>query len=376
MWLLIHLTVALCLLCFCTKDISYDVVLRGGTIYDGLSSFVVETLSNSYKIEVTTSSIWNLMIRWGMVFFTATGPMLLLLSVAGLAISFGQVGFVLNEEALTLKLQRLDPIAGAKRLLSKRSLVELVKGIFKILIVGYVSYITIKPELALISTLADVGVADTFGYIATMIIKVGVRTALVLLVLAALDYAYQRWEFNKSIRMTKQEVKEEQKQTEGDPQVRMRIRSLQREAARRRMMDEVPEADVVITNPTHYAVAVKYDMATMAAPAIVAKGQNLIAQKIKVQRAVQADRIQDASQSLRRSLYQVFVADADIAAAHALQALIQQVVIIPAKCSEISRPHQHVSLPTGDFRLQSSTLPRESHRPTIADQVYHMQMDI
>jgi flagellar biosynthetic protein FlhB len=99
--------------------------------------------------------------------------------------------------------------------------------------------------------------------------------------LAVLDYAYQRWEYNQSIRMTKQEVKEESKQTEGDPQIRMRIRSLQRENARRRMMDSVPEADVVITNPTHYAVALKYDVDTMAAPKVVAKGQNLIAQKIK-----------------------------------------------------------------------------------------------
>ena len=255
--------------------------MLGSTMYEGLSSFTVDTLTNSPKFEITTSSLWNLMVRWGTVFFTVTGPMLLLLSVAGLAISLSQVGFMVNEEALNLKLQRLDPIAGAKRLISKRSLVELVKGIFKILIVGYVSYVTIAPELALISTLVDVGVADTFTYITTMIVKVGVRTAIVLLILAALDYAYQRWEFNQSIRMTKQEVKEEQKQTEGDPQVRMRIRSLQREAARRRMMAEVPEADVVITNPTHYAVAVKYDMATMAAPAIVAKGQNLIAQKIR-----------------------------------------------------------------------------------------------
>ena len=255
--------------------------MLGGAMYDGLSGFTVDTLSNSYKFEVTASSLSNLVFRWGTVFFTATGPLLLLLTVAGLAISFGQVGFVLNEEALSLKLQRLDPIAGAKRLVSKRSLVELVKGILKIMIVGYVSYITIKPELPLISTLVDVGVADTFTYITMMIVKVGVRTAIILLILAFLDYAYQRWEFNKSIRMTKQEVKEEQKQTEGDPQVRMRIRSLQREAARRRMMDDVPDADVVITNPTHYAIAVKYDMATMTAPAIVAKGQNLIAQKIK-----------------------------------------------------------------------------------------------
>lgn len=255
--------------------------MLGGSMYNNLSGFTVDILVNSYRYEVSTTGLRDLMLNWGFVFLRVTGPILLLLTVAALAVSLGQVGFVINEEALNLKLQRLDPIAGAKRLLSKRSLVELAKGIFKIAIVGYVSYISIVPELPLISSLVDVGVADTFSYIAGMIVTVGVRTALILLILAALDYAYQRWEFNQNIRMTKQEVKEEQKQTEGDPQVRMRIRSLQRETARRRMMEDVPDADVVITNPTHYAITVKYDMATMTAPTVVAKGQNLIAQKIK-----------------------------------------------------------------------------------------------
>ena len=255
--------------------------MLGGMMYRDLSGFTVDILSSPHTVDVSLGNIWNLSANWALFYLGVTGPIMLVLMIAALVVSVAQVGFTINEEALTLKLQRLDPIAGAKRLLSKRSLVELVKGLVKIGIVGYISYITIKPELMTMATLIDVGVGDTFAYISQMIIKVGVRTALVLLVLAALDFAYQRWEHNKSIKMTKQEVKEELKQTEGDPQVKMRIRSLQREAARRRMMDEVPKADVVITNPTHYAIAIKYDLENMAAPTIVAKGQNLIAQKIK-----------------------------------------------------------------------------------------------
>jgi len=257
------------------------IYLLGGTIYGELSRLAVQTLEDCCKSSVTPATFQAQMMSWGKTFFGAVGPILLVVGTSALAVSLAQVGFMVNEEALTPKFERLNPIAGAKRLLSKRSLVELVKGIFKILIVGYVSYSAIAPEMPQILLLADAELRATFQYIGSLVFKVGLRTALVLLVLAALDYAYQRWEHNQSIRMTKQEVKEELKQTEGDPQVRMRIRSLQREAARKRMMEEVPQADVVITNPTHYAVALKYDTETMVAPRVVAKGQNLIAQKIK-----------------------------------------------------------------------------------------------
>ena len=253
----------------------------GGMMYRDLSGFTIDILSSPEAIDVSMGNIWNLAVNWALFFFGVAGPIMLVLAGAAFVVSIAQVGFTINEEAMSLKLQRLDPIAGAKRLVSKRSLVELVKGLFKIGIVGYVSYITIEPELGVIATLLDVGIGDTFRYIAGMIMKVGLRTAVVLLILAVLDFLYQRWEHNNSIKMTKQEVNEEQKQTEGDPQVKMRIRSLQREAARRRMMDEVPQADVVITNPTHFAIAIQYDPDQMAAPVVVAKGQNLVAQKIK-----------------------------------------------------------------------------------------------
>ncbi len=255
--------------------------MLGGVLFHDLASFTASTLSQSHTFEFTTMSTRLYMIGWAKVFFGSLGPIVIVIGVAALAVSLAQVGFVVNEEALNFKFNRLDPLQGAKRIISKRSLVELVKGVLKIAIVGYISYILIAPEMSRMALLADASVGDIFHYLGYMVFRVGFYTSLVLFILAVLDYAYQRWEYNQSIRMTKQEVKEESKQTEGDPQIRMRIRSLQRENARRRMMDSVPEADVVITNPTHYAVALKYDIDTMAAPKVVAKGQNLIAQKIK-----------------------------------------------------------------------------------------------
>lgn len=258
-----------------------SIYFLGGKLFQDLATFTVDILERPHTFEMNANSFRVNMLDWGRIFFMTIWPILLILGVTSLAISLGQVGFTINEEALNPKFNRLDPLKGAKRMFSKRSLVELAKGIFKILIVGYISYITIAPAMPKIIVLADAGLGTSLEFIGHMVFKVGIYTSLVLLILAFLDFMYQKWEHSQSIKMTKQEVKEEQKQTEGDPQIRMRIRSLQREAARQRMMDEVPEADVVITNPTHFAVAIKYDMEFMEAPQVVAKGQNLIAQKIK-----------------------------------------------------------------------------------------------
>ena len=255
--------------------------LLGGFLFGNLSNFTVSILERSHAFEFTTMNVRLYMLDWAKVFFGTLGPILLIVGIAAFSISLAQVGFMINEEALQFKPNRIDPIQGAKRIFSKRSLVELVKGVLKISIVGYVGYSVIIPEITRMILLSDASVGDIFSYIGYMAFKVGIYTALAMLIMAIFDYIYQRWEYNKSIRMTKHEVKEEHKQTEGDPQVRMRIRALQRENARRRMMDAVPDADVVITNPTHYAIAIKYDMDAMAAPKVVAKGQNLIAQKIK-----------------------------------------------------------------------------------------------
>jgi flagellar biosynthetic protein FlhB len=253
----------------------------GEALYRDLSLFTAETLSQGYGITLSRDSFPVHLRRWAELAFTISWPILLIISVAALAVNLAQVGFVFSSEALTPKLSRIDPAAGLGRLFSKRALVESLKGLFKIAIVGYISYREVMKRMADLATMSESGVGRIFYLMGDLTFQVGIRVALFLALLAVLDYLYQRWEFERSIRMSKQEIKEELRQTEGDPQVRARIRALQREAARKRMMAEVPKADVVITNPTHYAVALRYDAESMAAPTVVAKGQNLIAQKIR-----------------------------------------------------------------------------------------------
>ncbi len=191
-----------------------------------------------------------------------------------------QVGFLLSAKGITPDLNRIDPIKGFQRLFSLKSLVELIKSLGKLAAVGIVVYLTIRSEMPLAFPLMQGDGWAVLTFILNTAFTILYRTAWVLLVLAVLDYAYQRWEFERDLKMTKQEVKDEFKQSEGDPLVKSRIRALQREMARRRMMEEVPKADVVITNPTELAVALRYERG-MRAPLVVAKGAGFIAETIR-----------------------------------------------------------------------------------------------
>jgi len=214
-------------------------------------------------------------------FFVILAPFLAVMVLVALLVNLLQVGFLLSGEAVTPKWNRIDSIAGLKLMVSKRSLVELVKSLLKIGVVGYVCFNTIRHAIPGLATLTDRGIGDIFVYLGDVGFKIGIRAGLVLILIAIIDYAFQRYEFEQSIKMTMQEFKQEMREMEGDPMVRARIRSIQREMAQRRMMEAVPEAEVVVTNPTHYAVAIKYVAEEMEAPEVVAKGQRLIAQKIR-----------------------------------------------------------------------------------------------
>ncbi len=208
-------------------------------------------------------------------------PLFLTLFLVALLVNCLQVGFVPSTEAIVPKLSKINPIKGLQKLISIKALVELAKNIFKIFLVAFVVYLTIKGEHVNFIPLPDQSVEGILIFIAGIAFKIVFRVCLVLIVLAVIDYSYQRWEFEKSLKMTKQEIKDESKQTDGDPHIKARIRRLQHEAAKKRMMANVPHADVVITNPTHLAVALKYDQTSMAVPKVVAKGADLIAENIK-----------------------------------------------------------------------------------------------
>jgi flagellar biosynthetic protein FlhB len=214
-------------------------------------------------------------------FFLILFPVFAVMSVVAFGINVAQVGVKITPKAIEPRLDKLDLVKGLKRLISVRSLVMMVRDTLKLLVVGFVAYSAIKSEFASFFLLPDMTVwqlATTMGKLALVLaLKIGAM----ILVLAVLDYLYQKYEFEKSIRMSKQELKDEYKDTEGSPQVKARVRQLQRDMARRRMMNAVPLADVVITNPTEIAVALKYEPQEVSAPYVVAKGERLIAQKIR-----------------------------------------------------------------------------------------------
>jgi flagellar biosynthetic protein FlhB len=201
--------------------------------------------------------------------------------IAGMAGNIGQIGLEFHGEPLRPKLKKLNPISGMKKFVSIKSLVELVKSIFKVMVVGAIAYGVITTETAKFPGLMQQEVGDILIFIGKLAFKVFFFVCLALIILAVLDYIYQRWQYEQDLKMTKQQVKDERKQQEGDPRVKGRIRKVQMEMAARRMMEAVPEADVIITNPIHLAVALQFDAAKMAAPAVVAKGAGHLAERIK-----------------------------------------------------------------------------------------------
>ncbi|WP_258359710.1 flagellar biosynthesis protein FlhB [Moorella sulfitireducens (nom. illeg.)] len=207
-------------------------------------------------------------------------PLLLLAATVGLAANFAQTGFIFSLEPIKPRLENLDPVKGLQRFFSRRALMELVKSLGKVVIVSLVVWLLVKGQFGRLLMTVDMGFPETLELAGRIIFRVGLGAMAVFLGLAAADYIFQRREFQRNIRMTRQEVKEELKQMEGDPLVRSRLREKQRRLARHRMMHAVPEATVVITNPVHLAVALRY-RETEGAPRVVAKGAGSIAERIK-----------------------------------------------------------------------------------------------
>lgn len=192
-----------------------------------------------------------------------------------------QVKWKIAKKAMEPKLNKLNPIAGFKKIFSTNAVVELIKSVAKLFLITYVVYGYVKDKWQIMYTLYDMPLLQALKLVAEVISDLGIRISAVYLVLAFADFAYQKYKFAKDMRMTKQEVKDEYRQQEGDPKVKGKIRQKMQEASRRRMMQDLPTADVVITNPTHYAVAIKYDPEVSDAPIVLAKGSDYLAAKIK-----------------------------------------------------------------------------------------------
>jgi flagellar biosynthetic protein FlhB len=208
-------------------------------------------------------------------------PLMILVVVLAILGNVIQVGFLISATSIEPKWSKIDPISGAKRLFSLKALVELIKTIIKMTVVGFVAYLVMMYAKEDLLVLVDQSPRQILHFIGEQSFKILAAVSVILIFLSLFDYLYQRWEFEESIKMTKEEVKREIKNTEGDPLIKARIRRIQRELAKKRMMAAVPKADVVITNPEHLAIALQYDQRKMAAPQVTAMGAGLIALKIR-----------------------------------------------------------------------------------------------
>lgn len=208
-------------------------------------------------------------------------PVLLIAVVIAFVCDVVQVKWKLTGKPLQPKFSKLNPVKGFGRIFSKNSIVELIKSIAKIGVIGYIAFSEVQKYASELYLLYDIGLYQAIGLVGDILFSVGIKVAAAYLVIALLDFAYQKWKFRQDMMMTKQEVKDEYKNQEGDPQIKGKQRQRMREASQRRMMQQLPEADVVITNPTHFAVAIKYDPDRYDAPYVLAKGEDYLAQKIK-----------------------------------------------------------------------------------------------
>jgi len=229
----------------------------------------------------TQDSVHMAMVHLIMAAAEIVAPFILIAAVMGLVGQLVQTGFMFTLQPLKLDLKRISPLEGFKRVISRRALIELLKATGKICVVVGIVYAHVKGKLLVFPQLVIINPVEAAAIIGESAQAIGLKVGAAMTVLACLDYIYQRWEFEQGIKMSRQELKDELKDTEGDPAIRAKVREQQRQLANRRMMQQVPDADVVITNPVHLAVALKYSAAEMRAPVVVAKGQGYVAGRIK-----------------------------------------------------------------------------------------------
>ena len=237
---------------------------------------------NDYATDVFTVKRADGLLQFGLKEITiALLPMLALAMIGAFVVNVVQVKWKVTLKPLQPKPNKINPISGFKRMFSKDKIFELIKAVVKVGILFYVVYQALKDEWGMIVNIYQLDIWSAVSLIVSTVLNIAFQITAVFFVIAFADWMYQKRKFNNDMKMTKQEVKDEYKQMEGDPLVKSRIRQLRVERARRRMMDNVPKADVVIVNPTHYAVALKYDMNTMDAPVVTAKGLDSLALRIR-----------------------------------------------------------------------------------------------
>jgi len=261
---------------FWTSSMASRMLGMFSTIYDQIPSVV--TFWHGYMPVNDVGIVFREMMYQIIII---VGPVLLIGFIVAFVCDVAQVKWKPTAKPLQPKFSKINPISGFKRIFSVNSLVELIKSIAKIFLISYVCYNYLEDKWNLLLFLYDMTLNQALALLLETVTDMGIRIAAVYMILAFADLIYQRVKFGRDMRMTKQEIKEEYKQAEGDPQIKGKIKQRMMQASRRRMMQDLPKADVVITNPTHYAVAIRYDATEADAPIVLAKGADYMAQKIK-----------------------------------------------------------------------------------------------
>ena len=242
-------------------------------VYSSISAVTADEVTKNTMLEWVRSEIGEITL--------IAAPLMIVAVVVAVVFNLAQVKWKPTAKPLKPKPDKINPLKGMKRLFSKDKIMELLKSVAKVGVLSYVVYDTLKDEYGLLFQFYRYEIGEAILTIGNLVINIGIKIAACFLAIAAVDYFYQKRKFAEDMKMTKQEIKDEFKNSEGDPQIKGKIRAKMREASQRRMMDSVPDADVVITNPTHLAVALKYDREASQAPIVVAKGADYVAQKIK-----------------------------------------------------------------------------------------------
>lgn len=287
------LFVALMMLSSLSSHFLSQFIVLFKTFYQEVGSISINESSIQYHLSSQIKFFAGLLV-----------PFLVVLTIAGVGVNVAQTGFLFTTKPLIPKFNKINPISGFKKFFSLKSLTELLKGILKLLVVGTIAYWTLWGEKEHFFLLVNESVRNILSFIGELVYKVVIRMIAALFVLAIFDLIYQRWQHNKDLKMSKEEVKDEAKEGEVDARVKNAMRSIQLTKARQRMMQSVPQADVVVTNPTELAIALKYDLETMNAPIVLAKGARLIAQKIK-EIAMEHDIPIYENRPLAQSLYKI-----------------------------------------------------------------------
>lgn len=277
-------------------------LMFGGYMKERLFKIISGSINDFMQTDITMGNIMPMFTSLMIEIFLILAPIFLIAVVIAVLGNYMQMGFLLSGDGLKMKFNKINPIEGAKRLFGLRAAVDFLKTLMKLGIVGYIVFSSLMGEKENLLNMASLPLDSLLKYVANLTVMLGIKIGLALVVLAMFDYMYQKYEHEKNLRMSKQDIKDEYKKSEGDPMVKGKIKEKQRRMAMQRMMQDVPKADVVITNPTHFAVAIKYEAGKMEAPKVLAKGTDFVALKIR-EVAKQNGVVTMENRPLARALY-------------------------------------------------------------------------